>query len=877
MSKIVGTQFYAIDFHVHTIASSDYKDKKAEPEQIVSAALNAGLSAIVITDHNTLVGIETIQKAAAGSTLIIFPGFEINAQGGHVIGIFDPDTDINIIETALIEAGIGKHQWGNENVIGNSFTVVLSVITKYDGLAIAAHADGPKGFLTTINQGLTTIKIYKDSNLAALELTTLDKVEQYVEGKLSGYDRKIPCVQGSDAHSLDGIGTKHTLLRMHRLSLDGIRQAFAEPKLRIKFPSQWEPNKYPYIASMQVDQGFLSGHFFEFNPNLNCLIGGAGSGKSTIIEFIRFALDQVSGMEDFSDDCFGKLKDLALDGATIETVIVSESGERYSVSRLFNDEDNPITIKRISDGQIQDNVDLKKLFPIHAYSQGEALKIARNPLAQLELIDKHLDLNRYQEEIDDAYRELSEQSSGLAKLNAKVRDRQSVERSLATTKTQINSLTLELEGLLETKKNPVVKSHQLWIAEKNSLSELINQSFVNVKQEIEEKLDDINLSSLNIPIIEDAPNHDLLEECRKIVLKVEDARKKSKNDLLAELNSVEDQIRSIAQSWKEHYSIHDAGYQQFRVKLGESRIGQINAQLEKLRGDQHRYQTQLQQIEAAEKTLNNMLEKREKLLELIRDRRARIFTLRVKKAKDIVRKIGDTISLAVIHNGNKELFEETITELLKGRYAQREMIKKLCNSISPQRLIKLLREEDTSEIDRLSQIGEKWAITILEQVKAKPEFIYNLEITPLEDLLGISFKLEPGKYRELAKLSTGQKATVIVLLTMVEGKQPIIFDQPEDALYTPFIYTEVVKTLKGEKDKRQFILATHNPNISVAADMDLGIVLEGSSTQTTVKAVGGLEDKDTQELMIWHLEGGEDAFLTRQRKYGKVINPRIAS
>jgi ABC-type lipoprotein export system ATPase subunit len=141
-----------------------------------------------------------------------------------------------------------------------------------------------------------------------------------------------------------------------------------------------------------------------------------------------------------------------------------------------------------------------------------------------------------------------------------------------------------------------------------------------------------------------------------------------------------------------------------------------------------------------------------------------------------------------------------------------------------------------------------------------------LESIDVEDFVQIGFQIEQGNYRPIDKLSTGQKATVIVLLSMVEGDRPIIFDQPEDALYTPFIYSEVVKILKQEKDSRQFILATHNANISIASDLDLGIILEGSANKASVEAAGGLDDEETRSLMVIHLEGGEEAFSTRGKK-----------
>jgi hypothetical protein len=186
----------------------------------------------------------------------------------------------------------------------------------------------------------------------------------------------------------------------------------------------------------------------------------------------------------------------------------------------------------------------------------------------------------------------------------------------------------------------------------------------------------------------------------------------------------------------------------------------------------------------------------------------------------------------------------------------------------PAQLAAFLRERNIEAIDNASGVGEKWVETLSDAVGAQPELLYRIEACPTEDLLDISFRVAEGEYRPIYKLSTGQKATVIVLLTMVEGNNPIIFDQPEDALYTPFIYTDVVKALRREKDERQFVLATHNPNIAVGGDADLGIVLEATSSQALVKSAGGLDDHDTQSLLLWHLEGGKQALKSRHDKFG---------
>jgi len=151
---------------------------------------------------------------------------------------------------------------------------------------------------------------------------------------------------------------------------------------------------------------------------------------------------------------------------------------------------------------------------------------------------------------------------------------------------------------------------------------------------------------------------------------------------------------------------------------------------------------------------------------------------------------------------------------------------------------------------------------------SRSELIIDLEAVHLEDLLEIEYKVNETIFKPLEKLSTGQKATVIVLISMIEGMHPILFDQPEDALYTPFIYKDVVQTLRAEKDSRQFIFATHNSNLAVGGDTDLSIVLDSTAEETEISEAGGLDDKGTRDAMLLVLEGGEEALRVRIGKFG---------
>ena len=135
------------------------------------------------------------------------------------------------------------------------------------------------------------------------------------------------------------------------------------------------------------------------------------------------------------------------------------------------------------------------------------------------------------------------------------------------------------------------------------------------------------------------------------------------------------------------------------------------------------------------------------------------------------------------------------------------------------------------------------------------------------DVPDIRFEKTPGNVKPLEELSTGEKSIALLSIAMMEGNSPIVIDQPEDSLDTRFIFEEIVTKLKAQKETRQFICTSHNANIVVSADADLTHVLDASVEKGTIESSGGIEDQETNGLMLTHLEGGEDAFKLRTKKY----------
>ena len=132
----------------------------------------------------------------------------------------------------------------------------------------------------------------------------------------------------------------------------------------------------------------------------------------------------------------------------------------------------------------------------------------------------------------------------------------------------------------------------------------------------------------------------------------------------------------------------------------------------------------------------------------------------------------------------------------------------------------------------------------------------------------------PPTWQALEALSTGQKATVVLLLLLLESDAPLIVDQPEDDLDNRFITEGVVPRMRQEKRRRQFIFSTHNANIPVLGDAELilGLTASGEAGAGTAHVApahrGSIDASSVRELIEEILEGGKDAFERRRRKYG---------
>jgi hypothetical protein len=264
-------QWYNIDLHIHTPASSDFQEPGVDFLDILRRAETRGLAMIAFTDHNTVAGyrrmMDEIQQLALlerlnrslpeeqarlseyrrlSAKILILPGFEFTATFGfHILGIFHPDKPVREIEHLLLDLNIPPEHLDEGSATVGATSDVLSayrLIDEAGGLVIAAHANSSNGVAMRGFPfgGQTKISYTQDEHLHALEVTDLEHrgprtTAAFFSGKKPEYPRRMHCIQGSDSHRLTadpkrkknlGLGDRTTEVLLPEVSFEALEELF---------------------------------------------------------------------------------------------------------------------------------------------------------------------------------------------------------------------------------------------------------------------------------------------------------------------------------------------------------------------------------------------------------------------------------------------------------------------------------------------------------------------------------------------------------------------------------------------------------------------------------------------------------------------------
>jgi hypothetical protein len=269
-------------------------------------------------------------------------------------------------------------------------------------------------------------------------------------------------------------------------------------------------------------------------------------------------------------------------------------------------------------------------------------------------------------------------------------------------------------------------------------------------------------------------------------------------------------------------------------------------------------------LNRAEKKLSDLKSERTKLLRKFDDINYKEHLVRKKKIEEINKKLQGILNITPEYKGFKEKFEKSLISIFKGSKIRTDYLKDICMNGDAISFAKTVREGKQA-IKQKYNITDPAATQIVEWLK--DDKLMEIETFHIPDKIDIRLKVGE-EYKPFLELSLGQKCTSLLLLVLLEKDIPLIIDQPEDDLDNRFIYEDVVRILRKEKFRRQFIVATHNANIPVLGDAELVAVLETEGDKSKIRTKGSIDDPDIGKGIKEILEGGEEAFKRRKEKYG---------
>lgn len=618
------------------------------------------------------------------------------------------------------------------------------------------------------------------------------------------------------------------------------------------------------LRSIHITGGFLNGAVFELDGGLNCLIGARGTGKSTLLELVRYALDALPLAHDPERQRVEHLVRANLGDGTIELIIETREGLTYRVIRSW--QDDPIVVT--ADGSATE-ISLRAgglpgVFRADIYSQNEIERIADQSLSQLSLIDNFeaaqicqitAELRTLMSRLatnattliplQDQIESLNGEIAGLPGVEEKIKALGPINGQNGTAVTnaqQAKSLrqreTQALDGLwqflqeydrqIEELEGQVAARTAQWIM-RDLLTGANGQAFTAVQRQL---LDD------GVEV------DDLLRQARSRLSTMQSALGDAGTDLAGKHAEQEAAYLELIK--------HDKA---LREQAAERSC------LEKMKND----------VLAKQRQRDRLLEKhavlqkeRTELLQALSELRDSRYAVRTAIAQRINAALMPDIRVTIEQSGHLGQYRALLEQSLAGIRVQRPTVTgRIVERVMPSELVAIIRQGDVSGLAERASLNDDQARKVVDGLK-DAEVLFTLETVELADRPRIELKDGEG-YKDSAALSTGQKCTTILPILLLDSDSPLLVDQPEDNLDNRFVCESVVKGIRAVKFTRQLVFVTHNPNIPVLADAERVFVLESDGAHAR-KALEG--DVDTcRDAIVNLLEGGEQAFKLRQERY----------
>lgn len=960
-------RFRRVALHVHSPDSHDWNqtgDKTLNDRERLLAhsgeaefinALKKHFDLVVITDHMKCSYASRVSNASRGEKdFLVLSGMEVNFQPEAAISCSRLHVLVILPEGSTVEsfsrlfAGLkdipdDAHRTGNEVITGLRLEEFIKRIHAEGGICVAAHVDSQQGIRHHFRQtaaGLIKLLTVDPATQVEQEQTLSDELKDYLlnvgldaleiakatdkrhyrwTSTEKGHKVAIPVTMRFDAHSIEGFVRPNlvTWIKMTTLGLKGLHDALKFPETRIRFASDLPTPPSPLLLGLEIvgdDKSLFKNERIAFAENLNCLIGPRGSGKSTIVEALRFVFgyNRTLSELDTTNKLSERIREMQkanLTGCLIRVVYQTQAGDRRVLEATFDPQEDYATKVLTADGDQLAIPDVESSgdYPMRLFGWSEIETLGRDTARQRDLLDRLVaELPPVRQERDNLRQ----------RLQANRKDVEKIANELNTIYARQNGIVRrysEYKAAFEKLNTEDVKKHFADL----DLVQMKGQVLQLIKQNVDSfaaKVSELDLASLHeglTELLDTAPQalRDwwLTDAIPK--LKIVD----SETDVQKHLSSAAQVLKGLSELLGQHIGIVKTDVAAIQSQIRASFADDSSMQkIADLRANAERRLREVSAIRdeylKAWNRLQDTLTAREKTADQLIQSHDRIAGIRARHNETIEMRLNQyfaghmKISLRFQAGCDTRQFSEAIIRFkiasaFATQYKNRRIPEILAAHFNPVTLVQALLAGDasvfagqqlpndtsaqitTAEAQKAIDSWRPWAMDETAKVESLED--NGDRLTKLMTLQEIEWDDEESILlddRPVGELSPGQRSSAMLPLIALAEATPLVIDQPEDNLDNRLIGQVLADILGALKEKRQIIVCTHNPNIVVSGDAEQVIVLNAiSDRKAKVEKHGSIDNEDIVQSVIDIMEGGRDAFRVRQHRYGMDLPSAVAS
>lgn len=859
-----GSCWLRADFHLHTNADKEFVyngDVNFYYSKYIQQLKNEGIQVGVITNHNKFDVDEykALKKTAKKEGVWFVAGVELSvsdgANGIHTLIVFDDRTWLanneNYIDQFLTAAFEGIANRENENTRCNySLEDLLKKLDAHrnqnrDSFIVLAHVEQNSGFFNELDGGriqqLAKTELFKNTILGLQKVRTYDRLDTYRQwfgGTLPAF------VEGSDCKTLEAVGKpskqkdteKKTYIKIGDFNFEALKYALIDKEHRVSDLNEAPSNSF--IKSIQFVGGKLNDKIIEFSPELNSFIGIRGSGKSSIIEILRYALGiNLSGSSadsGYKNDLISYM--LGSGGKVIVVVVNKQDKREYRIEKIYGQKEN------IFDNETNEIKDcsIEAILGTPIYFGQKDLSNKKDDF-ESDLL-KRLVGNRLQSktrEINDKKAEIA----GIISEIKKIKD--------------LQSLKEETENTIKNAQQKIEYFKKAGVEEKLRQQTQFEQDgllLIRTRERLDSYINDVksiiaDYEQLFANPIASEINSDIFDMANKA---------------LQEAKLSYEALKEVSSKNQNAIELYDKAIEQFNIKKGEmaEEFARIKREINSdtlnpdsflaLNRSINTSQLKLQEINKQIEKQKTLELKLQQLLQELNELWLSEYKI-LKDETDKINKSNGNLQITIEFKGQRNHMLEKVKSVFRGTNIRETTYSNIVENFSD--FIEIYRDKD-----KLSRVSSSNYIVFYNRLM---DNLAELLTFRVKDKVTINYKGKP-----LSKHSLGQRASALILFLLAQKDNDIlIIDQPEDDLDNQTIYDEVIKEILKLKGRMQFIFATHNANIPVLGDGEKIVSCSFEDGSAIELQEGTIDTPIIQKSIVDIMEGGKDAFDRRKYIY----------